>query len=149
MYTAYIERQKWLPLQLPLVAGYLQYLHSVGQPFKPSSIISCLVAIVHTKPVIAILVPELVAIAMTLRHSISAMSSSDSLTPKTHPWNQTVCSLLSYNQSYSPSKAKNWLLWQRPLAPVDPHLTHDCLGPSEPTTQAASRSVQPSLHRWP
>ena len=115
MYTAYIERQKWLPLQLPLVAGYLQYLHSVGQPFKPSSIISCLVAIVHTKPVIAILVPELVAIAMTLRHSISAMSSSDSLTPKTHPWNQTVCSLLSYNQSYSPSKAKNWLLWQRPL----------------------------------
>jgi len=26
-----------------------------------------------------------VAMAMTLRHSISAMSSSDSLTPKTHP----------------------------------------------------------------
>jgi len=129
MYTAYIERQKWLPWQLPLVAGYLQYLHSVGQPFKPPSIISCLVAIVH------------------LRHSISAMSSSDSLTPKTHPWNQTACSLLSYNQSYSPSKAKNWLLWQRPLALVDPHLTHDCLGPSEPTTQAASRSVQPFLHR--
>jgi len=32
-----------------------------------------LVAIVHTKPVIAILGPKLVAMAMTLRHSISAI----------------------------------------------------------------------------
>jgi len=29
------------------------------------------------------------------------------------------------------------------------HLTRDSLGPSEPTTQTASRSVQPFLHRWP
>jgi len=37
------------------------------------------------KPVIAILVVKLVAMATTLRHSISAMSSSDTLTPKTDP----------------------------------------------------------------
>jgi len=29
-----------------------------------------------------------------------------------------------------------------------PHLTRDSLGPSEPTKQTASRSVQPFLHRW-
>jgi len=39
---------------------------------------------------IAILVPKLVAMATTLRHSISAMSSSDNLTPKTHSYNQTT-----------------------------------------------------------
>jgi len=44
-----------------------------------------------------------------------------------------------------------------PLAPkiapfhgdLDPHLTHNFLGPSESITQTASRSVQPFLHRWP
>jgi len=30
-----------------------------------------------------------------------------------------------------------------------PHLTHDSLGLSMPTTETASRSVQPFLHRWP
>ena len=86
------------------------------------SITNCIDAIVHTKPVIAILVSKLVAVATTLRHTISDISSSDSLTPTTHPWNQTVCRWLSYNQNYSPSKAKNWLPWQRPSAPMDPHL---------------------------
>jgi len=32
---------------------------------------------------------------------------------------------------------------------LDPHLTHDSLGPSEPTTQTASQSVQPFLHSSP
>ena len=49
------------------------------------SITNRLVAIIHTKPVIALLVPKLVAMATSLRPSISAMSSLDSLTPKTHP----------------------------------------------------------------
>ena len=35
MCTLYIESQKWLPWQRPLGAGYRQYLHSVGRPFKP------------------------------------------------------------------------------------------------------------------
>ena len=48
------------------------------------SITNSLAAIVHTKLVIAILVLKLVVMAITLRHSISAMSSLDSLTPKTH-----------------------------------------------------------------
>ena len=30
-----------------------------------------------------------------------------------------------------------------------PHLTHDALGPCKPTTQTASRSLHPCLHRWP
>jgi len=71
------------------------------------SITNSLVAIDHAKPVTAILVPKLVAMATTLRHSISSMSSSDSLTPITHPQNQTACHWLPYNQSYSPSKSKN------------------------------------------
>jgi len=66
MHTPYTESQKWLPWQHPLGAGYRQYLHSAGQPLKLPSITNCLVAIVHTKPVIAILVPKLVAMATTL-----------------------------------------------------------------------------------
>jgi len=31
---------------------------------------------------------------------------------------------------------------------VDPHLIYDSLGQSKPTTQMASPSVQPFLHRW-
>jgi len=45
--------------------------------------------------------------------------------------------------------SQNWLPWQRPSAAMDPHPTHDSYGPSEPTTQTASVSVQPSLHRQP
>jgi len=73
------------------------------------SISNSLVAIVHIKSVIGILVPKLVAMAPSLRTSKSAMSSSDSLNPK------ISCRQLSQNRSYSPSKAKKWLLWQRPL----------------------------------
>jgi len=49
----------------------------------------------------------------------------------------------------SQSKAKTWLPWQSPSVSLDSHLRRDFLGPSEPTTQTASRSVQPLLHRWP
>jgi len=49
------------------------------------SITNRLVAIVHRKPVIAILVPKLVTMATSLRSLISAMSSSDRLIPKTYP----------------------------------------------------------------
>jgi len=44
-----------------------------------------IVAGVDIKPVIAILVPKLVTVATTLRHSILAMSLLDSLILKTHP----------------------------------------------------------------
>jgi len=116
------------------------------------SITNRLVAIVHIKPVIAILVRKVVAMATSLRTSKLALCSSDSLIPKTTP----TIKQLSYNQSYSPSKAKkpvipkcvqNRLPWQRPLAPVDSHLTCDSLGRSKPTTQTASRSIQLSLQR--
>jgi len=36
-----------------------------------------------------------------------------------------------------------------PWGDLDPHLTQDSLGPSEPTTQTEFQSVQPFLHRWP
>jgi len=35
-----------------------------------------------------------------------------------------------------------------PIGDLKLHLTHDSFGPSEPTTQTASRSVHPFLHRW-
>ena len=76
------KAKKWLPWQRPLGTGYRQYLHSVGRPLKPPFVTNWLVAIVHTTPVNSNLVPKLVAMATTLRHLISAMSSSDSLTPK-------------------------------------------------------------------
>jgi len=46
-------------------------------------------------------------------------------------------------------ESQKWLPWQRPSAPLDPHLMHDFYGPSEPTNQTASRSVQPFSHRGP
>ena len=36
-----------------------------------------------------------------------------------------------------------------PIGGSGSHLIYDFLGSSEPTTQMASRSVQPFLHRWP
>jgi len=36
-----------------------------------------------------------------------------------------------------------------PMENLDPHLTHDSLGTSEPKTQTASRSVPSVLYRWP
>ena len=57
----------WLPWQRPLVAGCRQWLHFVGRSYtRTPSITNRLVAVVHTKPVIAILVPKLVAMATSL-----------------------------------------------------------------------------------
>jgi len=84
MCTANIERQKMFAMATSLSFSVSAISAFVGRPLKPS-INNCLVAIVHTKQVIAILVPKLVAMATTLEHSISAMISSDSLTPKTTP----------------------------------------------------------------
>ena len=35
------------------------------------------------------------------------------------------------------------------MGDLEPHVTHDALGPCEPSNQTAPRSVQPCLHRWP
>jgi len=80
MRTPYTESHKIVAMAMSVSFNVLS-MHFVGRPLKPTS---SLVAIVHTKPVIAILVPKLVAVTTTLRHPISAMSSLDSLTPKTH-----------------------------------------------------------------
>jgi len=145
-------KPKWLPWQHPLCAKYRQYLHSVGQPLKLPSITNCLVAIV--KPAIAILVPKLVAMATTLRHSFLTIFSSNSLTRKPTPRiKQRVASYhtTKVTAHQSPQSqlwqiaSQNWLPWQRPSAPLDSHLTHDSLDLSKPKTQAASRSVQPFL----
>jgi len=92
------------------------------------------------------------------------MSSSDSLTPKTHPYKQRYDS----NQSYSPSKAIKPVivncvpklvaiaLWsQRPSAPTDCHLTHDSLGnpwevgPIRARNQNSNSTSSAVLHIWP
>ena len=66
-------------------------IYAFGRPTTQTpSITNCIVAIVHTNPVIAILVPKLVAMAKSLRFSISTMSSLDSLSPKTSPYYQTA-----------------------------------------------------------
>jgi len=54
-------------------------------PTQIPSITNSLVAIIYAKPVIASCVSKLAAMAMTHRHSISAMSLSDSMTPKPTP----------------------------------------------------------------
>ena len=56
-----------------------------------------------------------------LRHSISAMFSWDSLTPKTHPLKikQRVASYHT-TKVIANRKPKYWLPWQRSLALVDP-----------------------------
>jgi len=51
--------------------------------------VHCLV-ISHHRPGTASVVPKTVAMATSLRASISAMSSSHSLTPKTHDYNETA-----------------------------------------------------------
>jgi len=80
-----IESQKVVAMATSLSGRvYRQYLYSVGRPLKPPSITNRLVAIVHTKPVMTILVPTLVAMATSLRPSTSGMSSLDSLIPKTY-----------------------------------------------------------------
>jgi len=50
--------------------------------------------------------------------------------------------------SFSIGRPLPHLKLPRPMGEPDPHLTHDSLGPSEPTTQTASRSVRSFLHRW-
>jgi len=57
---------------------------------EPSFIRKPHVVISRQSPFAANVVPKLVAMATSLRPSISAMSSLDSLTPKTYPSNQTV-----------------------------------------------------------
>jgi len=86
MCTSYMESQKMVATAMSLrckVPAISAFCWPITQP--PPNITNCLVAIVLTKPVIAILVPKLVAMAMTLRYSISARFSLDSLMPKTHP----------------------------------------------------------------
>ena len=101
---------------------------------------NCPVIIILTKPVIAILVPKLVVMAMTLRYSISAMSSSDSLTPKPSPRiKQRVASyhttkVIAHRMPKS-NASQNWspsTPWQHPSAPVDSYVIHNSLGPPEP-----------------
>jgi len=72
----------------------LKYVHSVGRPLK-SPLHNQLPSRYHSHKAMSleILVRKLVAMATALRHLISAMSSSDSLTPKTHPVESNSVSL--------------------------------------------------------
>ena len=88
--------------------------------------------------------PKMVAMATSLRTSTSAMSSSDSLTPKTHPRIKERVASYHTTEVMAHRKAKKGCHGN-----VPPHCQtrHDSYSPSEPTTQTASRSVQPYSHR--
>ena len=81
----YIESQKVVAVVTSLNYRVAAISGFCWPTTQTPSITNRLVAIVHTKPAIVILVTKLVAMAMSLRTSKSAISSSNSLTPKTHP----------------------------------------------------------------
>jgi len=90
--------------------------------------------------------------ATTLRHSIAAMSSSDSLTTpgiKQRAVSYHTTKLIAHKANYSKLHPKIGCHGNFPEHRWTPHLTHDSYGPSKPTTQRASRSVWPFLHRRP
>jgi len=148
MCTPYTESQKMVAMATSPMCKVSAISAFCRPTTQTPSITNCLVAIVLTKPVIAILVSKLVTMAMTLRHSISTIFSSDSLTPKTHPprIKQRVASyhttkVIAHQSPYSQVwqiASQNWLPWKSPLPPLHSHLTRDSLGPSKPTTQTAS-----------
>jgi len=58
---------------------------------KPSFMRNPHVVISRQNPFAANVVPKLVSVVTSLRPVISAMSSLDSFSPKTHHYNQTAC----------------------------------------------------------
>jgi len=79
MCTAHIQSQKMFSMATSLNCR-VSAISAFCWPTTQTPITNSLVAIVHTKLVIAILVPKLVAMATSLRTSKSAMFSLDSLT---------------------------------------------------------------------
>jgi len=79
------------------------------------------ITVIHTNPVIAILVPKSVGMAMSLKTSKSAMSSSDSLTRKPTP--RTKYGAASYHTTDAIVRRKpKWLPWQHSVGrPLKPH----------------------------
>jgi len=75
------KKPKMVAMATPLT-GYGNICILLDDQLNPS-IVNSLVDIIHTKPVIAILVPELVAMATPLIRKW--ISSSDSLNPKINP----------------------------------------------------------------
>jgi len=68
-------------------------------------------------------------------------TASQSVQPFSHRWPQSVPIL--YNGRPFPPKLPI------PMSDLEAHLIHDSLGPSKPTTQTASGSLQLVLRRWP
>ena len=77
------------------------------------SITNSLVTIVHTKPVIAIFVSKLVAIAMTLRHSICLHRIAWPRKPT--PRIKYCATSYHTTKVITHRKPKKWLTWQCPL----------------------------------
>ena len=78
---------------------------------------------------------------MTTRSVQPLLHRSRQKVPPLYTWLQSIP--IIYNGRLFPPKLP------LPMGDLDAHLTHDSFGPYEPTTQTASRSVQPFLHRWP
>jgi len=110
---------------------------SVGQRLKPPSVANCLVPIVYTKQLIAILVPKLVAMATSL--STAGPPSNAWFLRPSEPKTQTASRSV---QSLSPLSNRKIAQYHGGIR--TPSNTW-FLGPPESSTQMASRSVQPFL----
>ena len=74
-----------------------------------------------------------------------------------NPNSKSICSAIFAQVSADRSHGTHVILYNwhpflpklpLPMGNLKPHLTHDSLGPSKPTNQTASRSIQLFLHEW-
>ena len=69
-----------------------------------------------------------------------------------NPNDKSISSAVSANLTAESPYTLQWVPLFPKIVPFHgesgPHLTHDSLGPSEPTNQTASLSIQPFLQRW-
>ena len=151
MCTPYIESQKIIAM-----ATSLRYRVSAISAFcrptiQTASITNRLIAIVHTKPVIAILVPKLVAMAT----SLSATGPPSNTIPTAHPSPQPKQHLDRFSRFCTDDcRMSLYFTTGCPFPPSKLPLPTGgiwipsntwFLGPPKSSTQTASQSVQPFL----
>jgi len=122
-----------------LMSNYIDHLFSFMQGLQSEAIWNCCTRTIMPFHVGTLAPPG--ECDWTLASFGPPESTTQTLQPFLHSWWQKV-SILYNGPSLSPKIALSY-------GGLEPHLTHDSLGPSEPVTQRASRSFQPFLHRWP
>jgi len=90
----------------------------------------------------------MVAMATFLSYRISAISTFCRPTTRTPSITNRLVAI-AYTKRVIANCIPKLVAMATSLSTSWPHLTHDFFGPSEPTTQTASRLVLPFLHKWP